>query len=228
MALNLARRKSPDDEPEGTLSRPPIWVEGRQRPRFDLTAFLHVATALARRDLVPAMDDASARLAVLGRRVQGGELRLTLPRALRLLPPHQRVGAAILGLHGLFGTARQMIVARAPADPPVAYPGLVRRPSAPVLVVSEPAHETRSHVEPTLHAIRTAIHSLPHEPTQAAALPRPVDMVRPVIATTGARAHLRGGAAAGLLGLLMLFAWPGGAVRALIYHLNGGDLRDWS
>ena len=34
--------------------------------------------------------------------------------------------------------------------------------------------------------------------------------------------------ARGLLAILMLFAWPGGAVRAMLYHLDGGDLRDWA
>ena len=31
-----------------------------------------------------------------------------------------------------------------------------------------------------------------------------------------------------LLGVMLLFAWPSGAVRAMMYHLDGGDLRDWS
>jgi hypothetical protein len=220
MALNSVQSKTSGDTTTDAVSRPPIWVEGRQRPKFDLAAFVHVATAMARRDLVPAIDDARTRLDPLGHRVLGGDLRVTARWVKRLLPAHQKVGAAILGLGRLLGATRDLIVPPAPPAEPIAYPHLVRREVA--VRPEPPIRPEAANVEPTLHAIRSAISTPPHDFAQEAV--RPVKAAAPVAEERQVPKLM----ALGLLGLFMLFAWPGGAGRALLYHLDGGDLRDWS
>ena len=217
MASETVRRKTPAETAAQAPARPPIWAEGRQRPKFDLLAFASVATAMARLDLVPAIDDASTRLSGLGNRVASGELRVTGQWAKRILPSHQQVGAGILALHRSFVVARTLILV--PESPAQAYPTLKPR----VMDSPPPApHAAVQKVEPTLHAIRSAIAAPPHDFAQergqtqlTAALPAKPNLASAILAR-------------GLLAILMLFAWPGGAVRAMLYHLDGGDLRDWA
>jgi len=69
--------------------------------------------------------------------------------------------------------------------------------------------------EPTLQAIRGALRAVPHDPQ-----PAPMAPAEPGLA------HQAGSWV--LLRVMMLGALPVGAVKAMIYHLEGGDLRDWS
>lgn len=201
-----------DDEP----ARPPIWATGRQRPRFDFGAFAGVALAMARRDLAPAMEDAARRLRAFGTKVEAGDIRVTGLWAKRILPPHQPVGRAILGLAAALGDGRLLI---APQVEPVTYPNLIRpefglKPAAPKRPQAAPS-------EPTLHAIRSALGTKTHD----FALEEP--RFAPLAAPSPPQGLWRAVCGA-LLALMMPFALAGGAARAVQYHLNGGDLRDWS
>ena len=207
MGSQSARRKAATGTTPDAVTRPPIWTEGRQRPKFDPRSFASVATAIAKRDLVPAMDDAAARLAVLGHKVSTGDLRVSGRWALRILPSHQRVGAAVLALHCCFVTARALILQPQPPAQMSPLPCPVDRPSG--------------QVEPTLHAIRSAIVLPVHDFTAGRSSPTFPMQFAPNPGWAGAVAAYL------LLAILMLFAWPGGAASALLYHLNGGDLRDW-
>ena len=53
------RRKTEGDAAGKTAPRPPIWVQGRQRPKFDAVAFVRMANRLAQHNLLSAMTDAS-------------------------------------------------------------------------------------------------------------------------------------------------------------------------
>ena len=77
-----------------------------------------------------------------------------------------------------------------------------------------------------MHAIRSAIGTPAHDFAQERVRPKP-DAAQAEPATTKP-GWLGTITARGLLSILMLVAWPGGAVKALLYHLDGGDLRDWS
>ena len=74
---------------------------------------------------------------------------------------------------------------------------------------------TPPKLEPNLNAIRVAI----SDPIPQHAGPAPVQ-----IAVTAHRGTM---VAHALLAIQMLFAWPRGAVRAIVDHLDGSDLRGW-
>lgn len=212
-------------------SRPRIWVEGRQRPRFNLGAHARVSLALAKRDLAPEIVDAADRLSRFGDRLRRGEVRANVAwagRAGQFLPSAARVATGVLGLSALFRTAHDLLNPVEPADTPIAYPNLIQRSAEPaprvVLRVVEP-----TRIEPTLHAIRSAIQSNPHDfAHEGAQVPPPADPVpaNPVIHRF--RAAILTAAGWLLLIILMAFALPMGAVRALLFHFEGGDLTDWS
>ena len=209
MVHRTAARKTSVDTLAKPVTRAPIWTEGRQRPKFDLLAWASVTHAIARNALVPAIEDAAGRLDLLGQRVSTGQLRVSALWAKRILPSHHSVGMTILALVRSLNVTKSLLV---PTDPPgqPSYANVTRMPTP--LSIAETAK-----LEPTLHAIRSALAA----PAAGYALPKPVQpapkpgWAQPIVART-------------LLAILMLFAWPGGAVRAMLYHLDGGDLRDWS
>lgn len=213
MAPNLDRGTAPGDPGIIKTARPPIWAEGSQRPKFDVLAFARVADDIARRDLAPVVSDAATRTAALGHRVLAGEWRVTAAWGQRILPSHRRVGAAIMGAQGVLVGAASLLAPPEDATP-ATYATLVRTAPPPPAV--EP-----TFAEPTLQAIRSALRDVPHD---AGAQPQ-----NPGPATTGATGgwlHLA--ASWVLLRAMMLVALPVGAVKAVLYHLDGGDLRDWS
>ena len=220
--------------------RPKIWIDGRQRPRFNLRAFGATSLGMARRGLLPEMVEAEARLAAFGQRVMAGEVSVRLDwagRAGRVLPSHQRVGGWMSGLAGMFAGARALLVGPVEVQGDLAYPDLIGGPGSPVrlrAVVKAPANPLpRAMEEPTLHAIRSAIGTAAQggRPDQRgaghAALP-----VKDADAAGGMSQHLtrplwRAGCWA-MLGILLAFALPGGAIKAMLFHLDGGDLADWT
>lgn len=218
MASNTVRGKGSAAPSGETPLRPPIWTEGRQPLTFGLAAWARVATAMAARDLVPAIDDATGRLTRLADRVGRGDLRVTAAWGKRILPSHQNVGRAIAALERSLTAARTLLAAPELLLKPLAYPNLDLHLSDCPAIPPSPKPEK---LEPTLHAIRSAIGTPAHANPYAPTPPMPLaDNARQ--SRTGAiTAH-------GVLAVLMLFAWPRGAVKAMLYHLDGGDLRDWS
>ena len=198
-------------------ARPRIWVEGRQRPRFDLRAYLATSQGMARRDLDPALVEAAQRLMAFGQRVQGGEVRVGLVwagRAARVIPSHGRVGGWLIGLSQLLTDSRHLLRPDLEPEDPIAYPDLAFANPEPI--------PPRRTVEPTLHAIRQAIGPAPLNHAPPAVLP-PAPQPRGPIGRA-----LWAAATRVTLAILMAFALPGGAVRALLFHLDGGDLAEWS
>ena len=238
-----------------TAPRPKIWVAGRQRPRFDARAFVATSFGMARRDLEPAMLDTALRLDYLGQQVLRGERKVNFAwagRSARIIPSHQRVGGWILALSTLFRDARSLLLP--PAAPPeaLAYPDLARRtgrpePDLPVVAPGGPAcavsarrvQPGRPETEPTLHAIRSAISDAPHDAgLDAPGRSRPPRIPLTMVAARNFAAApapprrlnrlARAVACRITLAVLLVFAIPAGAVKALLFHLDGGDPADWS
>lgn len=219
--------------------RPKIWIEGRQGPRFDLRAYGATSFAMAKRDLVPAMVEAEARLWALGQRLTRDN-----PRAFpvwasglqRAVPSRQRVSGWANGLARLFSDSRARVVPAGIADLELAYPDLIRGSRKPA-PTRPPAAALKPAGEPTLHAIRSAISQTAHDAgldapghgCATAQAPRAVSGKANPGAGLVAKVKqvLWGAACRTLLGILLAFAIPGGAIKALVFHLNGGDLSDW-
>jgi hypothetical protein len=237
MTISERNRRFEHTTDAEVAQQPRIWVEGQQRPRFDIPAYMAVSVAIARRDLGPEMDDAAGRLQRFGQRVSHGEIKAHMAwagRAAHVVPSHRRVGRWLLALSALFSDTRDLLAPPVLPDAELAYPNLVRG--------SLPLHEAdapKPAAEPTLHAIRSAISDTPHGfanetpgrkgPAQA---PYPDDAVAvdmgPVGISAGLKRVLWRAACWALLGVVMAFAMPGGAIKALMFYLDGGDLRDWS
>ena len=242
-------------DPPPSAERPKIWIDGRQRRRFNLRAYAATSLGMARRDLPPEILDAEGRLRRFGDRLATGEFRPGLAwtgRLQRAVPSPQRVGGWLLGLADLLGGARVLLGPEADKDVEPAYPNLVRGRVGPVLVGPEPvgpepvgpepgadipaAQGAKSAGEPTLQAIRSAIRTARRDRGPDAGESGPVACVvaRPAgpVRASGLVAFLRRSLWAAscrvVLLILMAFAVPGAAVKALLYHLNGGDLADWS
>ena len=225
MALNLARRKAAPQDMPGTPIRPPIWVQGRQRPKFDTVAFVRVSHAIAKRDLPPAMNRAAARAKGWGKSISQGVAPPT-GRA-RFLPSRRTMGGMIHSLGHLLQASHDLIAP--PSAAPIAHPGLLRP------TVNAPAQPQGTQADPTLHAVRRAIHatgpsfapqSRPAQPTALPGIQKPAGRHAAVVHPPHHKPNIA--VARGLLAVLMLLAWPAAAIHALLYHLDGLDLRNWS
>lgn len=236
MTLPEPSKRFKVSQPAHSAMRPKIWIEGRQRPRFDLKAYAATSFGMAKRDLAPEMLEAGLRLRGLGQRVANGELRANLKwtgRLQRVLPSHQRVSGWILGLADLFAESRIRLDPAEADDAELAYPHLIRR-------VTDPAPITpgKSTDEPTLHAIRSAISLVPHyagpEGRQRGTGTRTIPAEPAADACDKAglvavlKQWLRSVQCWVLLSVLITFALPSGAIKAMLFHLNGGDLGDWT
>lgn len=232
------------------MSRPQIWIDGQQRPRFNVAAYAATSLGMAKRDLAPEIADAAQRLDQFAQRVLAGQVRVNttrLGRLERLVPSHRRVGSWVLALaRALHGALAVLNPAAAPPDA-LAYPDLTRRrptaapnPMRPNAVAPVPVPQILPTVEPTLHAIRSILHTAPQDLAPATPLAQPDlphDRTEPPSGPIG-RAQTWVGHWVGhwvwqqsvraLLAVLLAFALPAGLIRALLYHLDGGDLADWS
>ena len=246
MSLPERAKRFELSEAAPTAKRPKIWIEGQQRPKFNLRAYSAASLGMARRDLAPEILDAERRLRGLGAKVESGELRLNVSwagRMARAVPSHQVTGRWIVGLADAFAGSHAILVPVEEGGGILAYPDIARPRGLPTQLHPKGADEKiearrpRAPDEPTLHAIRSAIRSGPHDarldPAERRQTPRTQEtaaLVKPEgTGLFGKPAHLAKAAGRrALLAILMAFAIPGGAVRALLFHLNGGDLNDWS
>ena len=235
----LESNKSPKPaDVDAPADRPKIWVEGRQRPKFDVPAFLNASYGMAKRDLAPAIAEAVEHLQGFGHSVAQGEVKLDvrwMGRFARVVPSHGRVGGWLLLGSNVLAGAGAILVPPAENAEDLAYPGLIRgkTPVPPRPMPSVVVNLRRPTAEPTLHAIRSAISQTAHDyADETPRVERGEAAKDPGDDQKGLSANLKHGAGKAAswlaLGILMLFALPAGAVRALIFHADGGDLRDWS
>lgn len=249
--------------------RPPIWVDGRQQPKFHVRAWAMVGTEIARRSLAPRLGRASIRLAGFGATVASGRYSPAtgwMGRAERFVPSRLQVGAGVCALAARVAEAGKILMPDPTPPEPLAYPDLIHRPARPVpaqplpnpplpvrslrveptplvplsLAADNPSVARTDQGEPALAAIRALIHAVPDLPAEAEA-PAPIppaarsvdELIVPPRPTLGRRLLARASHLARPV-LAHAIAWsclvlvlPVGLARAGLYHLNGGDLREW-
>ncbi len=230
-----SKRFSPADDSAAGV-QPKIWVDGRQRPRFDVAAFGAVSLCSAKRSLAPHMQDCAARLALLADKIAQGEFRLNFEwagRAKRFLPSARQVANAAQGLCHLMTIGSAALLPPAAAPETIAYPNLIRPsvppdPGAADALDLPPFYRHAAPEEATLRSIRALMGDANPPPGIAASARGLTHGAKSASDDNKFGALLGHGAALGLAGLFLIFALPHGAMTALQYHLNGGDLKDWS
>ena len=232
-------------EPVSTAApRPQIWAEGRQNPKFDYEAFVRVAQTIAARKLAPQLQSLAASLQRFADRVQRGEMRFNpawAKRLDRLVPAHDRFGRIVQRIAPILRDAGALLLP--PAAPPeaLAFPDLLRfaqarpiRPSSrPVRLVVPAPTETAALPPVTqealaLNTIRALIAEDPGS-DKVPEQPIPQPIVASVAPDTGPAAKALQSFAATVLAWASICVYlPYGAVKAMILHLDGQDLRDWN
>jgi hypothetical protein len=236
-----SRATGPDDA--DPMARPQIWVEGRQQPRFNFRAWAGVSLTMTRRRLAPALSAGAARVEAYGRSVLRGERIPNLAwtgRAQKFIPSHESVGGFIAATGRFLADAREVVLPLPKPAEPIAYPNLIRpdfssRPHRQAFAAAP--EQPPAATEPALSAIRSLIDDAgddaPARPARESVLP---ELARPEPAPPTATEQI-----GGVLGKLAwgagahVFAWgltalafPLGGFHATLFHLEGGDLRDWS
>jgi hypothetical protein len=224
---------------DATPERPPIWVDGRQQPRFDLRAWVRVGEAMARRWLVPHLGATSGHLSVLGGQIVAGRFAVNLSwlgKAERYLPSRQSVGETVIVLALRMSEARLILDPAPQAPEPLAYPDLIRarkaaQPAASAAIVSPPAAAPpqRAEVEPTLSAIRAVLRGLPEAEPVVAPPPivQVIDLPKKDAPTSRFGLLLARSLSHMIAWSTLILALPVGLTQATLFHLNGGDLTDW-
>ncbi len=185
---------------------PSLWVEGSQRPRFDIRAFVRVSLLLSRAAARPVLLNGSSLLVHAAEQMVENTLGPRLSRASRLgraLPSREGVAQAIVATAVLIAKAADLAASPPAAEPeptpaPVRPPLLVNRRSYPSALPMPPAEPdtpglkatvaTSRDVDydfdaPTLAAIRALIDDMRDPPKVApkrrvpAALPPPSGLV---------------------------------------------------
>lgn len=210
--------------------RPPIWVDGRQHKRFDLRDWTRMGHQMARDWLLPHLDHGSHRLSALAGQIAQGRFAVNLPALDRWLPSRPAVAAAVAWLAIRMAEARRMLDS---SPDPIARPDVSRSPpsggpakaAATISPHLAPALDN-SHAEPLRAAIRAVLQNLPDDvPAPTAPIPRqgldlpkidaPND--RPGALFTLTLSHF-------IVWSGLAVALPVGLARALVFHLDGGDL----
>ena len=244
---SLASGQSTPEKPEPVstaVPRPQIWAEGRQNPKFDYNAFVLVGQTIAARKLAPQLQSLAASMQRFADRVRRGEVRFSpawAKRLDRLVPSHDRVGRIVQRIPPILRDAGALLLPPAPAPETLAFPDLLRfaqarpiRPSPRPVRLVVPAPAKTAALPPVtqetlaLNTIRALIaedpgsDGVPKQPT-----PQPI--VAPAAANAGPIAKALQSFAATVLAWASISVYlPYGAVKAMILHLDGQDLRDWN
>ena len=236
MALTDRNSRFQMTDPDAGAERPEIWVDGRQRSRFDFRAYAATSLGMAKRDLRPEMKDAEVRLTALGERILRGEMRVNaawLRWAQPALPSHQKVGSSVLGLARTFADASRVLSPEVAGDDEMAHSDVYRKLGA-ATKAAKPVH-TRPKDATAPEAIRKMKRSIPNTRALELGLPEIAPQIgegdeEPARSWLNDRMRraFQFGAARMLLWIMVAFALPLGAIKALMFHLNGGDLADWS
>lgn len=154
------QRPRPDLSSDTTPERPPIWINGRQRPAFNLRAYAAYSLMVTRAGLGPVLMRASGATTAFQRRIAAGAFPVAtekLGRAAQYLPTRSGIGATIGGVAGLISQAGQ-IVAPPPlvAESLAAYDALWRSRPMPSSGRLRGVDLDRVLSDPELDALRTA------------------------------------------------------------------------
>lgn len=216
---------------KSSASRPAIWAEGSQSPRFDLRSFAEASLHIARDGLSGLFLRCGSSARGLGADVAAGRWRIPahrLGRSGRYLPSSAQTAAALgAGAEVLEEAARLVmrpqdpapdaaltaVLRPSPARPLGAHDGRGSRPSQP-----GDGAEDLSRIRALLHAAGDS-----QETTTTAAAAE----IAPPVTFKRRSVQLGTQAAAVLLGgWLLVLSLPYGMIRAGISHLSGRDLRD--
>ena len=256
MALSKRTKHVPTLADSAAVAQPKIWVDGQQRPRFDPVAFAAVSLAVAKTSLVPHMHDCAARLDHGAGQIALGQIKINLTwagRATRFLPSAARVASWSRGLGQLVTDASAGLAPPVDDGKAIAYPNLIRpdlasRPdlaadpdmaapptqakAAPHRLDLPPQYRHAAREETTLRSIRALMEDANPLPGSVASAKKPRQIVSDTAPTPGVGPSRLGqalwhGAAQGVAAVFVVFALPFGALKALQFHLDGGDLKDW-
>jgi len=129
--MSFNRPPSLPRDPSASQPRPTLWVEGSQRPRFDVVAFARVSLVLSRRSARPALDWLAGKMSDAAESVGDNTLGPRLARTGRIGRALPSRGAVAQGLSTM---ARLLSAAADVALPPVALAAVavVPQPAAPL------------------------------------------------------------------------------------------------
>ena len=230
MSLSVRSKRFEVSQATPVPERPKIWVEGQQQPKFAVKAYVAASLGMARRDLAPAILQAERRLDAWAKCRATGDARLDVApigALSRILPSQQTAARWALGLANLLRSSHAVLVPVTVAEPVLAVRDQVRsRATSSHLRLKGATADPTAATGPAKETSRgTLLQARPEAPSGKAfdRAPSPQDLTGPV---RHGRLHRLG--ARSLLRLLMVCAIPGGAVGALLYHLSGGDLANWS
>lgn len=237
-------RPGPDPDLPRPAAQPPIWAEGRQKPRFAPVAFARVSQQQARRSLGPALVRVATALEAAAGKWLAGQWRVDVSRLGRLgriVPSHGAIGRLVRWLALLLREAGEIVLPVPEPAPKLAYPDLLRPRPDPAYPV-RPQRPTRprrparaaAEDEPMLLSIRGLLADADPPESGGVVLqfhPRVESTpatIAPNPAPSSAVSRLSRRALSGVLAhtLIAVFLFPG-AIRALSLHLHGTDLRNW-
>lgn len=146
--------------------RPPIWINGKQRPSFDLRAYGAYSLIATRAALGPVLACASAAAGGLQARIAAGAYPINtarLGRAADNLPKRPGIAATVGGIAALLGQTGNVVCPPPPAPESLAaYDALwrTRNGSGSGRLRGVDLDEAQS--DPELHALRSNLPLRPH------------------------------------------------------------------
>lgn len=217
-------------------SRPAIWAEGSQSPRFNHRSFLQASVIFARDGLFGLLQRAASAVRGFGLQVASGRWRIPahrLGRSGRFLPSVAQMAgamaffAAVLQQAALRVMRPEVVAAEAGTDARLAEV-LSPRPARLGLVGAQPADAAAVASvtdDDDLRRIR-ALMQPPDDCPEALIDERAAAETLPVPAKGRGRQLATVALALPLAGVLFLLSLPYGLCRATIAHLAGTDLRE--
>ncbi len=153
-----------------TPDRPPIWVNGQQRPSFNIAAYGAYSLIATRAALGPALLRLSGATRGLQARIAAGAYPVNtarLGRAADYLPRRDSIAATVGGLARIAGDAAEVVQ---PTPPPpeslAAYDALWRARKAPASGRLRGLDLDEAQADPDLHALRNDQPLRPLRPTR--------------------------------------------------------------
>jgi hypothetical protein len=187
-------RPRPDLSSASSPERPPIWVNGRQRPSFDIRAYGAYSLIVTRAVLGPALTRVSRAAHGVQARLLAGAFPINterLGRAAAYLPTRARIAATVGGIGVTLKDAADVVL---PPPPPVeslaAYDALWRARKVPASGRLRGVDLDAVQSDPDLRALRDDAPLRPTRPVRPVlvhpappvAVPEPVAVTEPPVA----------------------------------------------